>query len=77
MEVSGTADEMFSEGVRLFEKFGDVSTIKVPCTREGLDACYRLSKELVKTNVTLVFCGPAILQLAQVATLCFSFRWSS
>ena len=38
MEVSGTADEMFSEGVRLFEKFGDVSTIKVPCTREGLDA---------------------------------------
>ena len=55
MEVSGTADEMFSEGVRLFEKFGDVSTIKVP-TREGLDACYRLSKELVKTNVTLVFC---------------------
>ena len=65
MEVSGTADEMFSEGVRLFEKFGDVSTIKVPCTREGLDACYRLSKELVKTNVTLVFCAAQAILAAK------------
>ena len=43
MEVMGNAQEMFDEGVRLSDKFGAVSTIKVPCTRDGLAAC----KELV------------------------------
>ena len=35
MEVMGSDLEMYDEGIRLYEKFGDVATIKVPCTREG------------------------------------------
>ena len=38
MEVMGDANEMYNEGLRLVDKFGGVSTIKVPCTREGLKA---------------------------------------
>ena len=36
MEVMGTAEEMYEEGLRLAEKFGEVATIKVPCTPDGL-----------------------------------------
>ena len=47
---------------------------RFPYLREGLDACYRLSKELVKTNVTLVFCAlPAIL-LTQEPTYVSPFK---
>ena len=35
MEVVGNFEEMYAEGYRLAKKFGDVATIKVPCTREG------------------------------------------
>ena len=38
-------------------KFGDVATIKVPCTREGLIVCKRLSEQGIKVNVTLIFCA--------------------
>jgi len=55
MEVVGNFDEMYSEGYRLAEKFGDVATIKVPCTRDGLLACKALSQEGIRTNVTLIF----------------------
>ena len=57
MEVMGTADEMYEEGRRLAKKFGDVATIKVPCTREGLWVCKQLSKDLINVNVTLIFCA--------------------
>ncbi len=52
MEVVGSDLEMNDEGIRLYEKFGDVATIKVPCTREGLIVCKRLSEQR-KVNVTL------------------------
>lgn len=55
MEVMGTTDEMYKEGMRLSEKFGEVATIKVPCTVDGLRTCKTLSDQGVKTNVTLVF----------------------
>ena len=56
MEVVGTGEEMTSEGRRLIKKFGkDHTTIKVPCTPEGLLTCYELSKDLIKVNVTLIF----------------------
>jgi len=55
MEVSGSANEMLDDACRLADKFGDVSTIKVPCTVDGLKVCRKLSKELITTNVTLVF----------------------
>ena len=35
MEVMGDAKEMIIEGRTLYEMFGDVATIKVPCTRDG------------------------------------------
>ena len=57
MEVVGGFDEMYSEGYRLAEKFGDVSTIKVPCTRDGLLVCKSLSDQNIKVNVTLIFCA--------------------
>ena len=55
MEVMGSDLEMYDEGVRLYEKFGEVATIKVPCTREGLIVCKRLSEQGIKVNVTLIF----------------------
>ena len=57
MEVVGNAEDMITEGVRLYQKFGDVCTIKVPCTREGLDVCKKLSDMGIKVNVTLIFCA--------------------
>ena len=55
MEVVGSADEMIEEGVRLFEKFGFCSTIKVPMTRDGLMACSKLTDKGIRVNVTLIF----------------------
>ena len=57
MEVMGDAQAMFNESIRLVEKFGSVTTIKLPCTREGLLVCKELSKEKVRTNITLIFCA--------------------
>ena len=57
MEVMGGAQEMLWEGLRLSDKFGPVTTIKVPCTRAGLLACKELSKLGIRTNVTLIFCA--------------------
>ena len=55
MEVIGDTGNMISEGKRLYKKFGKCSTIKVPCTRDGLRACAELSVEGIRVNVTLVF----------------------
>ena len=52
--VANTADEMI-EQAQPYIALSDNVTIKVPCTREGLKACYELSKDDVLTNVTLVF----------------------
>ena len=69
MEVMGDANEMYNEGLRLVDKFGGVSTIKVPCTREGLKACRAFSEEKIRTNVTLIFCAAqAVLAAKSGAT---------
>ena len=52
--VADTADEMI-EQAQPYINFSDIVTIKVPCTREGLKACYELSNDGILTNVTLVF----------------------
>ena len=52
--VAETADEMV-EQAQPYIDFSDIVTIKVPCTREGLKACYELSNDDILTNVTLVF----------------------
>ena len=55
MEVVGTADEMIAEGRRLVETFGFPATIKVPMTRDGIEACKQLSYNNIRVNVTLIF----------------------
>ena len=52
--VAETADEMV-EQAQPYIALSDNVTIKVPCTREGLKACYELSNDDILTNVTLVF----------------------
>ena len=52
--VAETADEMV-EQAQPYIALSDNVTIKVPCTREGLKACYELSNDGILTNVTLVF----------------------
>lgn len=52
--VADTADEML-EQAKQFIGLGPQITIKLPCTVEGLKACRSLSKDRIKTNVTLVF----------------------
>ena len=47
--------EFVKEGRRLHEKFGDITTIKVPCTPQGLRACKILADEEIRVNVTLIF----------------------
>ena len=47
--------EFLQEGRRLHEKFGEITTIKVPCTPQGLRGCKLLSDEDIRVNVTLIF----------------------
>ena len=69
MEVMGSDLDMYDEGIRLYEKFGSVCTVKVPCTREGLIVCKRLSEQGIKVNVTLIFCASqAVLAAKSGAT---------
>ena len=65
MEVYGTADEMIAEGMRLSKKYGPAATIKVPMTKDGLDACAELSRQLIRVNVTLIFCIPQAILAAK------------
>ena len=69
MEVMGTAQEMYDEGVRLYKKFGEQTTIKVPMTRDGIKVCKELSQQGIRVNVTLIFCAAqAILAAKSGAT---------
>ena len=52
--IATTAPEMVKEAHELI-KLGDNVVIKVPMTAEGLKAVAVLSKEGIKTNVTLIF----------------------
>tara|TARA_B100000678_G_scaffold170848_1_gene142578 strand:+ start:14363 stop:15019 length:657 start_codon:yes stop_codon:yes gene_type:complete len=52
--VAETAEEMV-EQAQPYISLSDNVTIKVPCTREGLKACYELHNDGILTNVTLVF----------------------
>ena len=56
MEVVGSLNDMFREADRLITTFGNSkSTIKVPCTPDGLEVCRTLSNDGIKVNVTLIF----------------------
>lgn len=54
-EVVGLkADEMIEEA-RQLAQWGENVVVKIPMTEEGLKAVHTLSKEGIKTNVTLIF----------------------
>jgi len=57
MEVVGSAAQMYHEARRLHDNFGDVCTVKLPMTRDGLSVCKELSDMNIKVNVTLIFCA--------------------
>lgn len=65
MEVVGDAETMWNEAIRLVDKFGSVSTIKLPMTRDGLWVCKELSKGNVRTNVTLCFSAAQAVMAAK------------
>lgn len=67
--VSDKADDMIKEAKGLIskvsEKYRKNVAIKIPMTPEGLKAIKRLSKEGIKTNVTLVFSANQALLAAK------------
>ena len=78
MEVYGEVGEMYGEALKLSARYGDVATIKLPMTPDGLLVCKQLSKQGIRTNVTLVFTIPQALLAAKAgATYVSPFvgRW--
>ena len=56
IEVNGEKFTEFTENsVSVNENYGNVATIKLPCTIEGLKACKHLSTIGIRVNMTLVF----------------------
>lgn len=62
--IATTAPEMVKEAHELI-KLGDNVVIKVPMTAEGLKAVAVLSKEGIKTNITLIFSANQALLAAR------------
>ena len=78
MEVYGEVGDMYGEALKLSARYGDVATIKLPMTPDGLLVCKQLSKQGIRTNVTLVFTIPQALLAAKAgATYVSPFvgRW--
>jgi transaldolase len=67
--VSEKSDEMIKEAkalvLKVSEKYRKNVAIKIPITPEGLKAVKQLSKEKIKTNVTLVFSANQALLAAK------------
>ena len=56
IEVNGdTSKEFIANAVCAQKNYGNVATIKLPCTIEGLKACKYLSNIGIRVNMTLVF----------------------
>ena len=56
IEVNGEKFKEFTQNsVSVNENYGNVATIKLPCTIEGLKACKYLSNIGLRVNMTLVF----------------------
>ena len=56
IEVMGdTSKEFIERGMNVHENYGNVATVKLPCTMQGLKACKYLSDIGVRVNMTLVF----------------------
>ena len=75
-EVTGvTAEEMITEA-RDIAKWADNIVVKIPMTMEGLKAVNVLSKENIKTNVTLIFTvSQGLMAIKAGATFISPFVW--
>lgn len=65
MEVTGTVGEMYEEAQQLASQYGEVATIKLPMTSDGLLVCRQLSQQNIRTNVTLIFSIPQAILAAK------------
>ena len=63
IEVMGdNSRDLVQNGLNINENYGNVATIKLPCTIEGVKACKYLTKIGIRVNMTLVFSvGQAIM----------------
>lgn len=71
MEIAGVEDhkDMILEAHKLHAEFGNRATIKLPMGYQGLLACSELSKQGIRTNITLIFnAAQAILAAKAGAT---------
>jgi len=67
IEVRGdNSKELIENAVAVNENYGNVATIKLPCTSEGLKACKHLSNIGIRVNMTLVF-SPSQAILCSIA----------
>ena len=56
IEVMGeTAKELVNNGLNVNDNYGNVATIKLPCTMEGIKACKYLTNIGMRVNMTLIF----------------------
>ena len=56
IEVMGDgSSELISNAMNVNQNYGNVATIKLPCTINGLQACKHLTKIGIRVNMTLVF----------------------
>jgi len=56
IEVVGeTSDDLVRLALNVNENYGNVATIKLPCTMEGLKACKYLTNIGIRVNMTLIF----------------------
>lgn len=62
--TSATADGILDEA-RQIRSWGGQTVIKIPMSREGLKAVWRLSQEEVPTTVTLIFSVPQAILAAK------------
>ena len=67
MEITGTSTlEMMNQAHELLDLYSaEVTTIKVPMTKEGLAVTRELSRDGVRVNVTLIFCAAQALLAAK------------
>lgn len=60
-----TAEEMIEEGKKI-SALSSNFIIKIPCTEQGLIAARNLTKDGIKTNVTLVFSSSQAIQAGRI-----------
>ena len=69
--VSTSSKEMIEEGLRLSKIYKNI-VVKLPLIREGIIACSALSREGIRTNVTLCFSAAQALMAAKAGAYIIS-----